>query len=261
VLITGATSGIGRRTAEAFAAEGARVVFCGRREALGREVEAGIRRAGGEATYVRADVREPEQMRRLVDAAVTKYGRLDVAHNNAGIGNVPGGGALHEITLDHWRQLHATNLDGVFHALQAELPVMLRQGGGRIVNTVSTLGLVALPGNAAYVTSKHAAAGLVKAAALEYAARGIRVNGVAPGPIDTAFLDQYFSASQQAEKARLIAQLDDKVPLKRRGRPEEIARTVLFLASDDASFMNGAVVTVDGGMGAHEGSAQGEGRT
>lgn len=259
VLITGATSGIGRVTANAFAREGAKVMFCGRREQLGREVEAEIKKAGGEARYMRADVSRPEQVEAFVNACVKNYGRIDIAFNNAGIGTTDGAGTTHHLTLDHWREQHAINLDGVFYALKYEIPVMLRQGGGRIINTASTMGLVALPGNPAYVSSKHGVVGLTKAVALEYATRNIRVNAVAPGPIDTPFIDQFFSGSQEVQKRRLIAQLNDKVPVKRRGRPEEIARVVMFLASDDSSFMAGEIVTVDGGMGAHEGSAAGEG--
>lgn len=254
VLVTGGTSGMGRRAAELFAAEGARVVFCGRREALGREVERGIRSRGGEATYVRADVREPRQVAALVEATVAKHGRLDVAYNNAGVGRVPGAGRIHEITTEHWQDLNRTNYDGVFYSMKHELPVMVRQKRGVIINKASTLGLVAIPGVAAYAASKHGVVGLTKAAALDYAQDGVRINAIAPGPIQTTFLHQFVDP-RTPEFKQVSASIEGKVPLKRWGQPDEIARVALFLASDEASFMHGEIVTVDGGMGAHEGSA------
>jgi len=254
VVITGGTSGMGRRAAELFAAEGARVVFCGRREELGRSVEKGIRENGGEALYVRADVREPKQIAAFVEAAMKAHGRIDIAYNNAGIGNVPGGGRLHEITAEHWQDLNRTNYEGIFYAMKYELPVMLAQKRGVIVNQTSTLGVVSLPRVGAYSASKHGVVGLTRVAALDYARDGIRINAVAPGPIQTTFLNQFISPEDPAYAA-VVASIENKVPLKRWGQPDDIARMVLFVASDDASFLHGHVLAVDGGMGAHEGSA------
>lgn len=255
VLITGATSGMGRMAAERFAHEGAKVMFCGRRENLGREVEAAIGNNGGEATYMRADVRDPKQVEAFVKATVQKYGRLDVAYNNAGIGRVPGFGRVHEMTIEHWRDLNSTNYDGVFYSMKYELEQMLEQKSGIIINKASTLGLVAVPNVGGYSGSKHGVVGLTKVAALEYATQGIRVNAIAPGPIQTTFLNQFVDPADTQLYQQVSNSIANKVPFKRWGQAEEIARVAMFLASDEASFLNGHIMVVDGGMGAHEGSA------
>lgn len=182
VIVTGATSGIGRAAAIAFAAAGAKVGFCGRREELGREVEREIRRAGGEAAYLRADVRVPEQVQSFVDGVVRRYGRLDVAFNNAGIHL---GKPLHEISLDEWEDVQRTNARGVFLSIKYEVPHLLKAGGGVIVCTASAQADQTRPGHAAYTSSKRAVQGLVRAAALDYGAKGIRVFSIDPGTIDT----------------------------------------------------------------------------
>lgn len=248
VLVTGGTSGIGRASVIAFADAGADVVFCGRREARGREVEREAAPRGGSARFVRADVRDPEQVRALVDGIVQRHGRLDVAFNNAGIyGNRP----FHEMPLAEFDDIQATNVRGTFLCMQAQLPVMLAQGGGTIIVTSSVQELATRPGSVAYAASKRALVALVKVAALEYGARGIRVNAICPGTIDTPMVRQG-AAATLPDPAWGIASRQwakDNVPgVQRMGTPEEIARAVLWMASDEMSYLNGAAVVVDGGM-------------
>lgn len=240
VLITGATSGIGEATARAFAAEGARVVFCGRRTDRGRAIESALREAGGEALYVRADVREEAEVAALVATCLERYGRIDVAFNNAGIEGPRG--PLDEVPLDGpmgYRDLMRTNVDGVLYAMRHELPVLRRQRAGVVVNTASMLGHRASADWGAYAASKHAVVGLTRSAARRHAAEGLRVVSVSPGPVDTELLRRMhggdLSASARANPTGRVAQ------------PEEIAAVVLQLASPEASFLNGADVTVDGG--------------
>ncbi len=240
VLITGALTGIGRTTAFAFAGNGARVVVSGRHDEPGRALAADLRGTGAEVEFVRADVREEDDVRNLVDRAVASFGRLDVAVNNAGTEGQPG--PLSEQTADGYRTIFDTNVLGTMLSLKHELRVMRPQGSGAIVNLSSIVGHKALPGAPLYVASKHAVEGLTKAAALEAAEFGVRVNAVAPGPIETGMLDR-FAGSDDA-KAGLVATL----PLKRAGKPDEIARVIMFAASDAASYMTGCIIAVDGGM-------------
>ncbi len=240
VLITGATAGIGRVTAEQFALEGAKVAFCGRREALGREVEAGIRKAGGDATYFRADVRDAAQIKAFVDAAVAKYGKLDVAFNNAGIGQpfVEIGELKSEIYAD----MFATNVQGKYFAMQAEIPHM--KPGAAIINMSSIFGVKAGAKAVAYSATMHAISGMTMGAALELAPKGIRVNGIAPGAItDTQFMVPIMGRALNAEEIRSFGPLH---ALGRTGTSKEVARAVLFLASDEASFITGEIMKVDG---------------
>lgn len=248
VLITGATSGIGRTAAEAFAREGARVAFCGRREQLGREVEAGIRENGGEAFYVRADVRDEAQVKALVDACAARYGRLDIAFNNAGYfidprvspDLVPG--PVHEMSLAHYATMMETNARGVLFAMRHEVPAMLRGGGGVIVNMASVSGHVAFAGMGAYAASKHAIVGLTKVAAVELADKNIRVNSISPLAVDTPMLREslaYFKVTPEQAMA--------PNPVKRVNTTDEMARAVMFLASDDATSMTGMDLDVTGG--------------
>jgi NAD(P)-dependent dehydrogenase (short-subunit alcohol dehydrogenase family) len=242
VLITGATSGIGAATARAFAREGARVYFCGRREQLGREVAASIRSAGGEATFRRADVREEPQVRDLVDACVRKYGRLDIAVNNAGIES-PRAARLHEQSLVDMESVWRTNVAGVFLGMKYEIPRMLAQGGGAIVNTASISAEVGFATIAPYNSSKHAVASLTKVAALEYAANNIRVNAFAPGAVDTPMLRRAAEAFGMTYE-----QIAQGYPIKRIVRAEEMAGVVMFLASSESSAVVGTDLDASGGF-------------
>ncbi|MFE2151791.1 SDR family NAD(P)-dependent oxidoreductase [Streptomyces lavendulae] len=244
VLITGATSGIGRAAAKAFADEGAHVGFCGRRVELGRQVEREIRDAGGEATYVQADVRVEAQVRAFVDRVASRYGGIDVAFNNAGIGS---GKPPHEMSVEEWDDVMATNARGVFLAIKYEVPHMLRAQRGVIICTSSSAAEQARPGSAAYSASKRAVQGIVKAAALAYGTRGIRLNALLPGTTDTPFVrppgipDADWSTYKRAWGPLNVDGLE------RMAEAEEIARAVLGLASDDFPYMTGASITVDGG--------------
>ena len=240
VLITGATSGIGEATARAFAGEGAKVFFCGRREALGEQVAASIRAAGGDATFRRADVRDETQVRDLVAACVRRHGRLDIAVNNAGIES-PRAVRLHEQTFADLESVWRTNAGGVFLAMKYELPRMLGRGGA-IVNTASVSAEVGWATIAPYNASKHAVASLTKVAALEYAADGIRVNALAPGAVDTPMLRRAAEAFDLTYE-----QIAQDFPIKRIVAADEIARVIMFLASADASAVVGHDVDATGG--------------
>jgi NAD(P)-dependent dehydrogenase (short-subunit alcohol dehydrogenase family) len=239
VLITGALTGIGHATALAFAHEGARIVVSGRRDEAGQALAKELRALGAEAEYVQADVRHEDDVRSLVDQTVARFGRLDVAVNNAGTEGKPG--PVTEQSADSYSATFETNVLGTLLSLKHELRVMLAQGHGSIVNLSSTLGHTGARGASVYSASKHAVEGLTKSAALEAAASGVRVNAVAPGPVDTEMLSRFTGTADR--KAGLVA----GVPLKRMGRPEEIAQTIVFLASDKAPFITGEVIGVDGG--------------
>ena len=239
VLITGALAGIGRATALAFAHKGARLVVSGRRDDAGEALAAELRGLGAEALFVRADVRHEDDVRNLIDAAVERFGRLDVAVNNAGTEGQPG--PLTEQTAESYAATFDTNVLGTVLSLKHELRVMLAQGSGAIVNLSSTMGSRGAAGASMYVASKHAVEGLTKAAALEGAAGGVRVNAVAPGPIETDMLTRFSGTPER--KAALAA----GVPLKRLGKPEEIAQAIVFLASGKAAFLTGQVIAVNGG--------------
>jgi len=239
VLITGALTGIGHATARAFAHEGARIVVSGRRDEAGQALAKELRALGAEAEYVQADVRHEDDVRSLVDQTVARFGRLDVAVNNAGTEGKPG--PVTEQSADSYSATFETNVLGTLLSLKHELRVMLAQRHGSIVNLSSTLGRIGAPGASVYSASKHAVEGLTKSAALEAAASGVRVNAVAPGPVDTEMLSRFTGTADR--KAGLVA----GVPLKRMGRPEEIAQTIVFLASDKAPFLTGQVIGVDGG--------------
>jgi NAD(P)-dependent dehydrogenase (short-subunit alcohol dehydrogenase family) len=243
VLITGALTGIGRATAVAFAKKGAKVVVSGRHDDKGRALAAELQALGAEAEFVRADVQKEDDVRALVDKAVAKFGRLDVAVNNAGFeGKL---GAIQDATVENFRAVHDTNVVGVFLSMKHELRVMAGQGSGSIVNITSTYGHKAAAGAAAYVSSKFAVEGMTKSVALEQGNSGIRVNAVAPGPTDTPMLDRFTGTAEV--NAALVAQ----VPLRRRGTPEELANAIVFISSPEASYIAGAVFEVDGGMSAN----------
>ena len=238
-LVTGGASGIGRAVALAYAREGARVVVSDIDEDGGAETVELIEQAtsGAEAVFVRADVSSPDDHEALVETAVERYGALHVACNNAGIGGelAPVG----EMSLDGWRKVIAINLDGVFYAMRAQIPRMLEAGGGAIVNMASILGQVGTANSAAYVAAKHGVVGLTKTAALEYASRGIRVNAVGPGYIDTPLLEDLPDEARSA--------LVDLHPIGRLGQAEEVAELVTWLSGEGASFVHGAYFPVDGG--------------
>jgi NAD(P)-dependent dehydrogenase (short-subunit alcohol dehydrogenase family) len=239
VLITGALTGIGLATALAFAQEGAQIVVSGRRDDLGEALVSELRALGAEAEFVRADVRHESDVQNLVDKTVARFGRLDVAVNNAGTEGKPG--PVIEQTAGSYAATFDTNVLGVLLSMKHELRVMQAQGSGSIVNLSSTMGQRGAPGASLYTASKHAVEGLTKSAALEGAAFGVRVNAVAPGPIETAMLDRFTGNADR--KAGLVA----GVPLKRAGRPEEIADTIVFVASSKASFITGQIINVNGG--------------
>src|SRR5438093_636791 len=234
VLITGALTGIGRATAFAFAKEGSRIVISGRREEEGKKLVAELRKLGAEAEFVRSDVRHEEDLR-----SVARFGRLDAAVNCAGTeGKL---GPLADQTAETYAATFDTNVLGTLLSMKHEMRVMLAQGSGSIVNVSSTYGHTGAAGASIYAASKHAVEGLTKSAALEAAASGVRVNMVAPGPIDTGMLNRFAGTAER--KASLIA----GVPLKRVGTPAEIAQTIVFLSSDKGSFITGATIAVDGG--------------
>jgi NAD(P)-dependent dehydrogenase (short-subunit alcohol dehydrogenase family) len=239
VLITGALTGIGRATALAFAREGSRVVISGRHDDGGQVLVAELRALGAEAEFVRADVRREDDVRHLVDKAVERFGRLDVAVNNAGTEGQPG--PLTEQSAETYAATFDTNVLGTILSLKHEMRVMLAQGHGSIVNLSSTMGSRGAAGASMYVASKHAVEGLTKSAALEGAAAGVRVNAVAPGPVETALLARF--AGNADRKAGVIA----GVPAKRAGRPEEIAQTIVFLASGKVDYITGQIIGVNGG--------------
>jgi NAD(P)-dependent dehydrogenase (short-subunit alcohol dehydrogenase family) len=239
VLITGALTGIGRATALAFAQDGARIVVSGRRDQEGQALTQEIRARGVEAEFIRADVRHENDVRNLVDKTVARFGRLDVAVNNAGTEGKPG--PVTEQTAESYAATFDTNVLGVLLSMKHEMRVMQAQGSGSIVNLSSTMGHRGAPGASLYTASKHAVEGLTKSAALEGAPSGIRVNAVAPGPVETGMLDRFTGSAER--KAGLAA----GVPLKRVGTPAEIADAIVFVASPKASFITGQIVAVNGG--------------
>lgn len=248
VLVTGAGSGLGRATAFAFAARGASVLVADVRAEAARETVALAPRpdlprpaeARPEMLAFAADVTDPAEVRAMVKACVDGFGRLDAAVNNAG--TTGPGGLTADYPPDAWRAVMALNLDSVFHCLQAEIPEMLARGGGAIVNVASGAGLMGFAGLPAYVASKHGVVGLTRAAALEYAARGVRVNCVCPGSTRTPMLEAFMAGDERIERMMVNA-----VPLRRLGRPDEIAEAIVWLCSDAASFVVGHALAVDGG--------------
>jgi NAD(P)-dependent dehydrogenase (short-subunit alcohol dehydrogenase family) len=240
VLITGALTGIGRATALAFAKEGARVVVSGRHDEEGKKLAAEMRELGAEAEFVRADVRRDEEVRNLIDKTVERFGRLDVAVNNAGTEGAPG--PITEQTAESFAATFDTNVLGTLLSMKHELRIMLPQRGGSIVNVSSAYGSVGAAGASVYVASKHAVEGMTKSAALEVAGTGVRVNVVAPGTTDTGMLTRFTSTDKN--KAALVS----TVPVKRLATSEEIAHVIAFVASENASYMTGSSIPVDGGM-------------
>ena len=239
-LVTGGGSGLGRASAIALARAGATVTVADVDEQGGKETAALVtEEAGGDADFVRADVTQADEVGAMVDKAVARWGHLDCALNNAGTTGVSAPTA--DYTLEDWNRAIALNLTGVFLCLKYELPAMLERGGA-IVNMASGAGLVGFPGLPAYVASKHGVVGLTRAAALEYASQGVRINAICPGSTRTPMLEGFMGGDEQVERMMTRA-----VPLGRLGRPEEIADAVVWLCSDAASFVVGHALAVDGG--------------
>jgi NAD(P)-dependent dehydrogenase (short-subunit alcohol dehydrogenase family) len=240
-LVTGAAHGIGRAACRQFAERGARVVAADVDDVNGEETVALVRSAGGEATFVHTDVSEPTDVERMVDTAVREYGRLDFAHNNAGI--VGSGLPIPDYPIEDWDRGIGVMLSGVFLGMKYEIPRILEHGdGGAIVNTASGAGLVGFPGMCAYVAAKHGVVGLTKTAALEFATRGVRINAVCPGTARTKMVNDWLGGDPENE-----AQVEALHPIGRIADPAEIAELVVWLCSDAASFMCGAAVAIDGG--------------
>ena len=240
VLITGALTGIGRATAIAFARDGARIVISGRRDEVGQKLVAELRDIGAEAEYWRSDVRHDDDVRDLVDKTVKRFGRLDIAVNNAGTEGKTG--PVTEQTAESYAATFDTNVLGTLLSMKHELRVMLPQGSGSIVNISSAYGSVGAAGASVYVASKHAVEGMTKSAALEVAGTGVRVNVVAPGATDTGMLTRFSQTDEN--KAALVS----TVPVKRLATPEQIADVIVFVGSAKASYMTGSSIAVDGGM-------------
>lgn len=241
-LVTGAASGIGRATALTFAREGAKLVIADMNDEGGQQTVHMITENGGAATFVQVDVTQATEVEAMLSKTVETYGRLDVAHNNAGVGSRPRV-LLHELSEESWNHVIDINLKGVWLCMKYEITQMLQQGGGAIVNTASIMGLVgSWSRSGAYNASKHGVVGLTKTAALEYAKSGIRVNAVCPGYIRTPLIEQTLRANPDME-----AQIVSRHPVGRMGDPEEIAEAVVWMCSDAASFVTGHTMTVDGG--------------
>jgi NAD(P)-dependent dehydrogenase (short-subunit alcohol dehydrogenase family) len=240
VLITGAGSGIGRATAVAFAEEGANVVVCDLNDADGEGTVAILRNSGAQAEFVHTDVSRASDCAAMVERAVKRFGRLDVAFNNAGINLAVA--PIADVDEAQWQRIVGINLTGVFLSMKAEVPAMRRSGGGAIINTASVGGLIGTAGVTAYCATKHGVVGLTKSAALDYIKDGIRINAICPGGTRTAMLEEWFK-HPEVERAALAG-----TPIGRMADPAEIARAVLFLASDESSFMVGHAMVADGGL-------------
>ena len=241
VIVTGGAYGIGRAAAIGFAQRGAKVAIADVDIKRGEETLRRIKDAGGDALFVKTDVSSEADVKALVEKTVETYGKLDCAFNNAGIHKVFA--SMADFTAADWEEMINVNLKSVWLCMKYEIPQMLKQGKGAIVNTSSAAGLVGAPSNPAYPASKHGVVGITKSTALEFARKGIRVNCVCPGPIRTGMNESLVAVNPEMVKA-----MDQKVPMGRIGEPEEVAAAAMFLCSDEASYITGAALPVDGGI-------------
>jgi NAD(P)-dependent dehydrogenase (short-subunit alcohol dehydrogenase family) len=241
-LITGGNRGIGKATVTLFAAEGAKVVFCARRAALGEQVEAEVRARGGDVTFVACDVTDEDAVKRLLDFTVDRYGRLDIVVNAAGIAPAS---PVERMSLETWREVLDINVTSMFLVSKHAIPRLREAGGGSIINLGSTFGTVGAPGSAAYAVTKAAAINFSKSLALELAGDKIRVNALCPGGTDTEFLHEWFESTGDYQGTQQW--LVEHHPMGRLGTAEEQAQAALFLASDESSFVTGSQLLVDGG--------------
>ena len=242
-IITGGSSGIGRATAVALAKEGVRVVIAARRAKESEETLKLVKEAGSDGIFVKTDVTREHEVEQLVELAVGKYGRLDYAFNNAGMGEDSASTSFVDQTSSYFDNIMNINVKGVWLSMKYEIQQMLKNGGGSIVNTSSGLGVIGMPKMSVYTASKHAVLGLTKSAALEYAKSRIRINAVAPGAIQTEMYEQLVGDNRQLRET-----LNVMHPIGRIGKPEEIANAVVWLLSDKASFVTGHTLLVDGGL-------------
>ena len=239
-IITGSTRGIGRATAKLFAAEGAKVVVVGTNAELGENCVAEIKTDGGEAVFCKTDVTSEESLSALVKVALDTYGRIDILVNNAGVGGSTAN--MNDITMDEWDKVLATNLTAPFMLCKKVIPIMEEQGSGAIVNIASMASTGAGRGGLAYTSAKHGLLGLTRQMSLDHGRTGVRINAVLPGPIETDMIARVLAIPQHPVCMKIKMS-----PAARAGRPEEVAQAVVFLASDDASFIHGAALAVDGG--------------
>ncbi|WP_017413358.1 SDR family oxidoreductase [Clostridium tunisiense] len=241
VLVTGGNSGIGKATAFAFAKEGAKVIICGRDSEKGKSVVDESKKNGWDIDFIPTDVSIAEEVKNMIEQIIKKYGRMDIAFNNAGVdGDVA---RTAECSIENWNNVMSVNTNGTFYCMKYEIIEMLKTGGGSIVNNISLSGHRGYPGCIAYVTSKHSLVGLTQGAAMEYAGKQIRINGISPGLIKTPMTDK--DASMRENYTEWVNNLE---PLGRIGQPEEVSEAVLWLCSSKASFVTGHIMAVDGGI-------------
>ena len=241
ILITGGTSGIGQATAVEFAKHGAKVVVAGRREKEGADTVKLVEQAGSKSLFVKTDVSQEKDCQNMVDQTIKTFDRLDFAFNNAGIEGQMA--PLTELSAEHFRQVFDINVVGLAMSMKYEIPALLKSGKGAIVNTASIASVIGMPGGSPYFSSKHAVAGLTKVASLEVAKQGIRVNSVSPAAVQTDMWTRFTSDNKETQ-----SYMQSLHPIGRIGTPEEVAKVVVFLCSDQASFITGANLMVDGGF-------------